>query len=198
MTDKNGLKTIQSQVFSLPFNDIDTDQIFPAEFLATTEREGLGQYCFYYWRFDPKGEPASDSPLAGFDPGLHQILVTGNNFGCGSSREHAPWALLDMGIRAVISHRFADIFYSNALKNGLLPVTLEKAAVEFLHAHPDRRVEIDIANRSVTIDGCEAQTFPLDAFSAHCLIEGIDSLDFLLEQKYLIDAFEMGLNRKSR
>ncbi len=190
MSNQSGLKAIECHTFNLSFDDIDTDQIFPAEFLATTEREGLGRYCFHYWRFDDRGDPISDGPLAGFDPGRHQVLVAGNNFGCGSSREHAPWALLDMGIRAVISRQFADIFYANALKNGLLPVTLEPAALEFLHSHPDQRVNIDIPSRTITIEEYGTLEFPLDPFSAHCLVEGIDQLEFLLHQEQHITRFE--------
>ncbi len=176
--------------YSLPFDDIDTDQIFPAEFLATTEREGLGRYCFYYWRFDEQGSPIEGNPLADFDPGQHQVLVTGSNFGCGSSREHAAWALLDMGVRAVISQRFADIFYSNALKNGLLPIPLGSEAVAFLHDHPDRAVRIDIPTRTIDIEGYACIEFPLDAFAAHCLLKGIDQMEFLLQQEQLIRDFE--------
>lgn len=185
-----GLATISSRTFCLPIDDIDTDQIFPAEFLTTTERDGLGRYGFYYWRFDAAGESLADDPLAGFDPDQQKVLVTGRNFGCGSSREHAPWTLLDMGLRVVISSSFADIFYANALKNGLLPVTLDQATADFLLRHPGVDVEIDIRSRTIDIGGLGIREFPLDAFAAHCLVEGIDQMEFLLRQNRLIDAFE--------
>ena len=184
------LSTIGSEVFSLPFDDIDTDQIYPAEFLATTEREGLGRHCFYYWRFDSEGRPIAGNPLDGFDPQRHQVLVAGRNFGCGSSREHAPWALLDMGLRAVISSEFADIFSANALKNGLLPVLLDEKTVEHLLRRSGLSVNIDIRLRSIEIEDLGVREFPLDAFAAHCLIEGIDELEFLLHQDHLIREFE--------
>ncbi len=183
-------ETIRSKTFPLPIDDIDTDQIFPAEFLTTIEREGLGRCCFYYWRFESDGQPIPDNPLTGFEPDRHQVLVAGRNFGCGSSREHAPWALLDLGVRAIISVEFADIFYSNALKNGLLPIALDEAAVIFLFDHPGTAVNIHIPTRTVEIDGYGKAEFPLDAFSGHCLMEGIDQLEFLVRQEELIGTFE--------
>ncbi len=181
-------KHIDSLSFNLPIDNVDTDQIIPAQFLTTTERRGLGQYCFYHWRQEPA---ANDERLfSGFDPARHRILVAGANFGCGSSREHAPWALLDMGFRAVISTRIADIFRSNALKNGLLPVVLDAEAVDFLLQHGQTALSIDIAARTVDIPGYRTVSFPLDAFSAYCLIEGIDTLDFLLSKQDLITRFE--------
>lgn len=183
---------IESQTYSLPVDDIDTDQIIPAEFLTTTTRDGLGERCFYYWRFDEDGSPIRNHPLNEYDPHRHQVLVTGTNFGCGSSREHAPWALLDLGVRAVISDRFADIFYNNALKNGLLPVTLDPEAVTFLHAHAHHPIRIDISERTAHIEGLGSYRFPLSPFAAHCLMEGIDQLEFLLRQEDEIRAFELG------
>lgn len=185
-----GQSTIHARTYSLPIDDIDTDQIFPAEFLTTTGREGLGRYGFYYWRFDSEGEPLADSPLAQFEPGVHQVLVTGRNFGCGSSREHAPWALLDMGVRAVVSSNFADIFHANALKNGLLPVSLDAEAVDFLLQNPGLAVDIDIRSTTIDIEGLGVRNFPLDTFAAHCLTEGIDQMEFLLLQDELIRDFE--------
>jgi 3-isopropylmalate/(R)-2-methylmalate dehydratase small subunit len=185
-----GRGVIDAHTFNLPVNDIDTDQIIPAQFLTTTERAGLGQYCFYAWRFDDAGRERADNPLLGHDPERHRVLVAGHNFGCGSSREHAPWALLDYGFQAVISSGFADIFRSNALKNGLLPVQVDSEVCAFLLEHPDQAVHIDIGQRLLRIDGFGELRFPLDAFAAYCLTRGIDQLEFLLQNEAAIEAFE--------
>jgi 3-isopropylmalate/(R)-2-methylmalate dehydratase small subunit len=180
----------ESRTFNLPVDNIDTDQIIPAQFLTTTTREGLGQYCFFGWRFNEDGSPKASNPLRRHDAATQQVLVAGSNFGCGSSREHAPWALLDFGFRAVISSRFADIFRSNALKNGLLPITVDDTVVQFLFGHPDHAVRIDIAKRSLTVEGYGEFEFPLDPFSAYCLTRGIDPLDFILQNEDAIAAYE--------
>ena len=187
--DGNG-GIIESRTFNLPVDNIDTDQIIPAQFLTTTTREGLGQYCFYGWRFNEDGSAKASSPLRKHDAATQQVLVTGSNFGCGSSREHAPWALLDFGFRAVISSRFADIFRSNALKNGLLPITLDDSVVQYLLSRPDQAVRIDIAGHKLTIEGYGEFEFPLDPFSAYCLTRGIDPLDFILQNEDAIAAYE--------
>jgi len=181
---------IESRTFNLPLDDIDTDQIIPAQFLTTTEREGLGRYCFYGWRYDPEGKPKNDNPLSAHDAESQQVLVAGSNFGCGSSREHAPWALLDFGFRAVISSRFADIFRGNALKNGLLPVQVDEDLAQYLLDHPGQPVRIDIASHSLAVEGYGEVDFPLDPFSAYCLTRGIDQLDFILGNEEAIRAFE--------
>jgi 3-isopropylmalate/(R)-2-methylmalate dehydratase small subunit len=174
---------IESRTFNLAADNIDTDQIIPAQFLTTTERDGLGQFCFYQWRFDADGKPRKDNPLAAHDATRQQVLVTGTNFGCGSSREHAPWALLDLGFRAVISTRFADIFRNNSLKNGLLLVTVGQDVIDFLLTHPDHPVRIDIPAARLEISGLGNFGFPLDPFSAYCLAQGIDQLDFILQHE---------------
>jgi len=181
---------VESRTFNLPVDNIDTDQIIPGQFLTTTERDGLGKFCFYSWRFDENGTERSDHPLKKYDPEHQQVLVAGNNFGCGSSREHAPWALLDFGFKAVISSQFADIFRSNSLKNGLLPVTVEQHVVDFLQANPNHPVQIDIRNNTLTVDEYGEFQFPLDPFSAYCLTRGIDQLDFLLENEAEISRYE--------
>jgi len=181
---------VESRTFCLPVNNIDTDQIIPGQFLTTTEREGLGKFCFYSWRYDENGIERADNPLKIHDATSEQVLVTGSNFGCGSSREHAPWALLDFGFRAVISSQFADIFRSNSLKNGLLPVTVDDHVVEFLLAHPGHPVRIDIRSNTLTVEGFGEFEFPLDPFSAYCLTRGIDQLDFLLENEVEIGRYE--------
>jgi 3-isopropylmalate/(R)-2-methylmalate dehydratase small subunit len=181
---------VESGTFNLPVDHIDTDQIIPAEFLTTTERDGLGKFCFHSWRFDENGAERPGNPLRGFDAVNQQVLVTGSNFGCGSSREHAPWALLDFGFKAVISSQFADIFRSNSLKNGLLPVMAEDHVVQFLLARPGHPVRIDIRNKTLSVEGYGEFEFPLDPFSAYCLTRAIDQLDFILENEQEISSYE--------
>ena len=182
--------TIESRTFVLAQDNIDTDQIIPGHFLTTTERKGLGRFCFHGWRYNEDGSEKADHPLKDHKPGHHEVLVSGHNFGCGSSREHAPWALLDFGFKAVISSRFADIFRSNSLKNGLLPIAVENHVADFLLANPEQNVCIDIERRRLTIDGFGEFEFPLDPFSAYCLTRGIDQLDFILQNGPEILAYE--------
>jgi len=192
--DTKAAGIIQSHTLNLPFDNIDTDQIIPAQFLTTTEREGLGRFCFFHWRFNPDGSSKAEHPLMHHVPADHQVLVAGPNFGCGSSREHAPWALLDLGFRAVISSRFADIFRNNSIKNGLLPVVMEPSVVEFLLAHPNHPVRIDIPAGKLEVSGLGTFSFPLDPFAAYCLAQGIDQLDFLLRQEKDIARYENASN----
>ena len=184
---------IESRTFNLPVDNIDTDQIIPAQFLTTTEREGLGRFCFHAWRYNDDGTPKASSPLRKHDAATQQVLVAGSNFGCGSSREHAPWSLLDYGFRAVVSSRFADIFRSNALKNGLLPLQVDEAVADYLLDHPDQAVRIDIANCTLDVEGYGRFEFPLEPFSAFCLTRGIDQLDFILQNEAAIKAYEENL-----
>ena len=186
---------IRSHTYSVPRDNIDTDQIIPAQFLTTTERKGLGKFCFYAWRFNEDGTAKENSPLGEHQPEHQQVLVAGSNFGCGSSREHAPWALLDYGIRAVISSRFADIFRNNALKNGLVPVTVEQDVVEYLHTHPDSDVIIDIEKHTLSVSDFGIIEFPMDPFSAFCLTRGIDQLDFILQSEQEISTHEQRFNK---
>ena len=186
---------IETRTYNIPVDNIDTDQIIPAQFLTTTQRAGLGQFCFHGWRYADDGSEKDDHPLRDHQPERHQVLVAGSNFGCGSSREHAPWALLDFGIRAVISDRFADIFRNNSLKNGLMPITVDTSVVEFLHAHPDHEVSIDINRRSLWVKGLGEFEFPLDPFSAFCLTREIDQLDFILENEQDISNYEQQLGK---
>jgi 3-isopropylmalate/(R)-2-methylmalate dehydratase small subunit len=181
---------IQSRTVVLPTRDIDTDQIIPARFLTTTSREGLGENLFADLRFGSSGAADPAFPLNAPEAEGCEILVAGNNFGCGSSREHAPWALLDYGIRAVISTEIADIFRNNALKNGLVPVVVDPEAHGFLLANPGVEVVVDIEKAVIGLpDGTEVP-FPIDAFSRYCLIEGIDQLGFLQQQLDRITTFE--------
>lgn len=182
---------IESRTFNLPVENIDTDQIIPAHFLTTTEREGLGRACFYAWRFNEDGSERADNPLRDHDTADQRVLVTGENFGCGSSREHAPWALLDYGFQAVISNRFADIFRNNAMKNGLLPVIVEEKVATYLLQNPGSTVRIDIGKRTLDIQGYGIHEFPLDPFSAYCLTRGIDQLDFILQGADEISQYEL-------
>jgi len=178
----------------LPASNVDTDQIIPARFLKTVERRGLGAHLFADWRLDEHGGPRPDFPLNSPSAFGASILVAGDNFGCGSSREHAPWALLDFGFRAVISTRFADIFRNNALKNGLLPVALPQPAhatlLELLAESPSAKVTIDIASQTVALPNGTSYKFPIDPFAKHCLLNGVDELGFLLEQENAIAAYE--------
>jgi len=196
MTDQGNAPatTIHSHTYNIPLDNIDTDQIIPAQFLTTTEREGLGEFCFYAWRFNADGTEKQNNPLHDHKRGRQQVLVAGSNFGCGSSREHAPWALLDYGFRAVISSRFADIFRSNSLKNGLIPVTADEQLIEYLHQHPDTEVSIDIARRQLSVTDHGTFDFPLDPFSAFCLTGGIDQLDFILQNEQEISNYEQRYN----
>ncbi len=181
---------IVSRTAVLPIRDIDTDQIIPARFLTTTSREGLGQAAFHDLRFDASGSPRTDFPLNAAEARGCRILVAGHNFGCGSSREHAPWALLDYGIQAVISSEIADIFRSNSLKNGLVPVIVDQDTHDWLLANPGIEVTVDVRASAVTLPDGRSIPFPIDGFARHCLLEGIDQLGFLLQQADRMRDFE--------
>jgi len=183
------IRRIVARTAVLPQRDVDTDQIIPARYLKTTERTGLGQALFADWRYDKDGKPRPEFPLNQPEAQGAGVLVAGANFGCGSSREHAPWALRDFGFRAVVSSSIADIFRSNALKNGLVPVVLDAEAHQKLLASPGAQVTIDLETRTLAADGLTAP-FPLDPFSRHCLMNGIDELGFLVSQSSAIDAWE--------
>ena len=184
------IKTIRSRTVVIPRENIDTDQIIPGRFLKVTDKKGLGKALFSDWRYDADGKPRADFVLNRPEAQGCTVLVAGDNFGCGSSREHAPWALVDYGFRAVISTRIADIFRNNALKNGQLPVVLEPAAVARLVAAPGAEVTVDLEAQRVSLpDGAEAK-FQIDAFSRYCLMNGVDELGFLLSQGDAISRFE--------
>ena len=184
------ITVIRSRTVVMPFDDIDTDQIVPARFLTTTTREGLGEAAFADWRYDAQGNPKQDFVLNDEAARDCQVLVAGKNFGCGSSREHAPWALLDYGFRAVISTEIADIFRSNSLKNGLLPVVVDADTHRWLIEHPGVQVEVDLDKLELRLpDGRQAE-FVIDRFSRYCLMNGIDQLGFLLQQDENISKFE--------
>ena len=181
---------LTSRTLVLPQDNIDTDQIIPARFLTTTTREGLGASAFYDWRYDEHGKPITEAPLNVIDSAEHQILVAGDNFACGSSREHAPWALLDYGFRAVVSTSIADIFSSNALKNGLLPVVIDDATHARLLADPGGRITIDLERCELTAGNEPPVAFAVDPFARRCLMEGVDTLGWLLERLPAIQTFE--------
>jgi|SRR5690625_34784 len=194
--DDGGLEPFESfatQVVVIPDENIDTDQIIPARFLKVTDKEGLGEALFADWRYDASGRPNPEFVLN--QPGTEgaAILVAGHNFGCGSSREHAPWALRAFGFRAVISTFFADIFRNNALKNGLLPIVVaEEIHRELLglDGDPTARVRIDLESQSLTLPTGKRVEFPIDPFAKYCLLNGLDQLGFLLAEEGAIARYE--------
>jgi 3-isopropylmalate/(R)-2-methylmalate dehydratase small subunit len=181
---------IRSKTVVLPFDDVDTDQIIPARFLTTTTKTGLGEKLFNDWRYAADGTPKADFVLNTPAARGAEVLVGGRNFGCGSSREHAPWALVDYGIRAVISTAIADIFRNNSLKNGLVPVLVDSTTHEWLLANPGAEVTIDLEQRLLGLPDGRKITFPIDGFSRYCLLQGLDQMGFLLESEAAIRAYE--------
>jgi len=184
------IKSLTSKTVVLSATDVDTDQIIPARFLTTTTRHGLGANLFYDWRFNASGEENADFILNKPSSEGCQILVAGRNFGCGSSREHAPWALLDYGLHAVISTEIADIFRSNSLKNGFLPIVVEGSTHSWLLDNPGCELTIDLEQSTVLLPTGESVNFPIDSFARYCLLEGIDQLGFLLQHEAAIKDFE--------
>ena len=184
------IKTLVSRAVALPIENVDTDQIIPARFLKTTSKSGLGEKLFSDWRYDAAGQPKPDFVLNQPEAKGAAVLVAGDNFGCGSSREHAPWALYDYGFRAVVSTSIADIFRNNALKNGLLPIVVDPAFHKAALAAAGTAVTVSLENQTITLaDGKQAK-FPIDPFARYCLLNGIDELQFLLSQEDAIAAFE--------
>ena len=181
---------IKSRTVVLATKDIDTDQIIPARFLTTTSRDGLGQSAFYDLRYNKDGGEKTEFPLNETTARGCEILVAGNNFGCGSSREHAPWALLDYGFKAIISTEIADIFRNNSLKNGLVPIVVSKDIHRWLIDNPGAALEIDVANATLTMPDGKTIEFAIDGFAKYCLVEGIDQLGFLQQHLERIANFE--------
>jgi 3-isopropylmalate/(R)-2-methylmalate dehydratase small subunit len=183
-----------SRVVPLPVNDIDTDQIIPARFLKATDKSGLGDHLFADWRFNADGSARPDFVLNRPESRDAQILLAGENFGCGSSREHAPWALTGFGFRAVISTSFADIFRNNALKNGLLPIVVDKQThrmlFDLIEEIPNAELTVDLASQTLTLPNGHAVSFPMDGFSKTCLLEGVDELGYLQSFEKQIAAYE--------
>ena len=184
------IRSIESCTTVLPYSNIDTDQIIPARFLTTTSRAGLGQHVFADWRYAADGQPRADFVLNQPQATGCAILIAGRNFGCGSSREHAAWALLDCGFRAVISSEIADIFRSNALKNGLLPLVVDATTHQWLLEHPGASIRIDLENCIITLPHGSTAAFTVEAFARHCLLQGVDELGFLLQHAPAITRYE--------
>ena len=184
------ITAIRSRTVVMPASNIDTDQIIPARFLTTTTRIGLGKQLFSDWRYAPDGSPKAEFILNRPEAAGCQVLVAGHNLGCGSSREHAPWALLDYGFRAVISTEIADIFRSNSLKNGLLPIVVDATTSRWLIENPGSEVNIDLASTTLQLPTGVSVNFPIDPFARYCLLNGVDELGFLLHQQQRIAAYE--------
>ena len=184
----------ESKTVVLPIDNIDTDQIIPARFLKTISKEGLDRQLFNDWRYLPDGSPNPDFVLNQPKAQGAEILLAGDNFGCGSSREHAPWALTQFGFRAVISTSFADIFKGNGLKNGLLPIVVpadvHAELFRSVEADPNYRVKVDLEAQQLVLPGGRAVPFTVDEFSRHCLLEGVDELGYILSQEDAIAAYE--------
>ncbi len=184
---------VHSKTVVIPSSNIDTDQIIPARFLTTTTKEGLGLQLFADWRYQADGSPNPNFVLNRPESRGAQVLVAGRNFGCGSSREHAPWALLDFGFRAVISTEIADIFRGNSLKNGLLPIVVDDVVSQWLLDNPGAEVDIDLAAARLTLPTGVSVAFPLEAFARHCLLNGVDELGFLRARLSDIESYEAAL-----
>ena len=186
----------ESRIVPLPINNVDTDQIIPARFLKTISKQGLDQQLFYDWRYDEQGRPKPDFILNQPEARGAEVLLAGDNFGCGSSREHAPWALTQFGFRAVISTSFADIFQQNALKNSLLPIVVPSDVHQALFAtvskNGDARVKINLPAQTLTLPDGKTVEFPVDVFSKQCLVDGVDELGYILKRESAIAAFEAG------
>jgi 3-isopropylmalate/(R)-2-methylmalate dehydratase small subunit len=183
----------ESRLVPLPNNNVDTDQIIPARFLKTTSKEGLDKQLFCDWRYDEQGNPRPDFILNQPRAKGCGILLAGDNFGCGSSREHAPWALTQFGFRAVISTSFADIFKQNSLKNSLIPIVVPPDVHTELFALPaDARLSIDLAKQTLTLPNGRHVEFAVDEFSKHCLLNGVDELGYIQSNEAAIAAYEAG------
>ena len=185
---------IESRTVVMPIDNIDTDQIIPARFLKTTSKAGLGDNLFSDWRYDSEGKPKADFILNQPEGHAAQVLLAGDNFGCGSSREHAPWALLQYGFKAVISTSFADIFRGNALKNSLLPIAvppeIQKALFSAVERDPAVTVTVDLAAEKLTLPDGSKVAFSIDPFARTCMLEGVDELGYILQQEGSIAAYE--------
>jgi 3-isopropylmalate/(R)-2-methylmalate dehydratase small subunit len=188
------IKTFQARAIALPINDIDTDQIIPAKYLKVTDKSGLGEGLFYSWRYNADGTPKEDFVLNQPAARGAEVLIAGNNFGCGSSREHAPWALQGYGFKAVVSTYFADIFRNNSLKNGLLPIQVDQETyyqlVSMCEEDPETTLTVDLANQRLVLPGGQSVSFPIEPFAKHCLLNGVDQMGFLIGEEDSIASYE--------
>jgi 3-isopropylmalate/(R)-2-methylmalate dehydratase small subunit len=186
--------TLSATMVAIPTENVDTDQIIPARFLKVTDKNGLGDALFYDWRYQADGSPKEEFILNTERGRQAQILVAGDNFGCGSSREHAPWALMGYGFRAVISTSFADIFRNNSLKLGLLPIVVDEEThlqlLSLIEEEPETEIQVDLANQTVTLPDGRTVRFPIDNFSKTCILNGVDQLGYLQNHAAAIQAFE--------
>ena len=184
------IKTFSAKTVNLPNEDIDTDQIIPARFLTRQTIDGIGECLFADWRFDKSGKPNENFILNQAESINAGILVAGNNFGCGSSREHAAWSLLDYGFRAIISSSFADIFQNNSLKNGLITIVVDLETHEWLMEHPATELIVDLENTEIILESGKTVSFPIDSFARYCLLNGVDQLGYILSHESEINAYE--------
>ena len=184
------IKTFSAKTVNLPNEDIDTDQIIPARFLTRQTIDGIGECLFADWRFDKSGKPNENFILNQAESINAGILVAGNNFGCGSSREHAAWSLLDYGFRAIISSSFADIFQNNSLKNGLITIAVDLETHEWLMQHPATELIVDLENTEIILETGKTVSFPIDSFARYCLLNGVDQLGYILSHESEINAYE--------
>lgn len=190
----NPINKLSGKIAPLPINDIDTDQIIPARFLKTTDKQGLGKQAFFDWRYNADGSDKEDFVLNQPQYQNASILIAGNNFGCGSSREHAPWALIGMGWQAVVSTEFADIFRNNSLKNGLLPIIVDEETqqqlISLAQEDPETEVSINLEEQTLQLPDGRKVEFPIDEFSKQCLLKGVDQLGYLLDLDADISTYE--------
>jgi 3-isopropylmalate/(R)-2-methylmalate dehydratase small subunit len=190
----NKFTKLTSKMIPLPHNNIDTDQIIPARYLKAIDKAGMADGLFANWRYHPDGSPKADFVLNHPRYGAATILIAGDNFGCGSSREHAPWALTSWGIQAVISTSFADIFHNNALKNGLLPIVVDavthQSLLDLAVEAPDAEITIDLSRQEILLPGDTSVSFPVDSFAKKCLLAGVDQLGYILSFEKEIKAYE--------
>ena len=184
------IKIFSANTVNLPNEDIDTDQIIPARFLTRQTTDGIGECLFADWRFDKSGKPNEDFILNQPESTDAGILVAGNNFGCGSSREHAAWSLLDYGFRAVVSTSFADIFQNNSLKNGLITIVVDLETHKWLIEHPATELTVDLENTEIILENGKAISFPIDSFARYCLLHGVDQLGYILKHDSEITVYE--------
>lgn len=188
------IKKFTARMAPLPVNDIDTDQIIPARYLKVTDKNGLGEACFTDWRYNADGSPKPEFVLNKPEYKGAGVLIGGNNFGCGSSREHAPWALMGAGFQAVVSTYFADIFRNNSLKNGLLPIIVDEEThhqlISLAEEDPETQVVVDLESQTLTLPDGRAVSFPIDGFSKHCLLNGVDQLGYLISLEDQVVEYE--------